>query len=329
MLELMKFLNFLTVDHLTWSDDGQYIAASDIGGNVIVKHLNHSSLATTTAKLEVQSMLTAKVKIDDSSIHQILFNGASTMLLIISRGLAQIWSVEDGSLDAVHGLERGVNRRWINHPLQKSFLLAFGPMDLKIFRWSDLAEVACLRFGDSWSRSHYGSSETNKGESLPQATLPLDAGHEDDIDRKVNRVMLTQDGKNILIQLSKVTTRGRSTKSLLIVEISSLVLTLDSTLIRFINSIDISSAALEKIEVPLGILSGGRLIFLDKDLWICTWKLDSIQDINAIKRHYFIPGDWVSAQYLHQCCILKDGTFLCPKGDEIAAIESTLGASEW
>ena len=329
VLELMKFLNFLTVDHLTWSDDGRYIAASDIGGNIIVKHLNHSSLATTTAKLEVQSTLTAKVKIDESSIHQILFNGVSTMLLIISRGLAQIWSVESGSLDVVHGLERGVNRKWINHPLQKSFLLAFGPMDLKVFRWIDLAEVACLRFRDSWSRSHYESLETNEGESLQQATLPLDATYEDDIDRKVNRVMLTQDGKNILIQLSKVTTQGRSTKSLLIIETSSLVLTLDSASTRFINCIDISSAVLDKIEVPLGILSGGRLVFLDKDLWICTWKLDSIQDINAIKRQYFIPRDWISARYLHQCCILKDGTFLCPKGDEIAAITSTLGASEW
>ena len=76
----------------------------------------------------------------------------------------------------------------------------------------------------------------------------------------------------------------------------------------------------EVVEISLGILPGMRFIFLDRDLWMCTYKLGAMDDEDALQRHYFIPRDWVSTENLEQCQMMEDGTFLCPRDDKVAAI---------
>jgi hypothetical protein len=126
-----------------------------------------------------------------------------------------------------------------------------------------------------------------------------------------------------------VSTGGRSIKHLLIFEISSLGLSRDANSSTIINSLQIPSEILTRIEVPLGILSGGRLVFLDHDLWMCTFRLNSVRGSEGLQRHYFIPRDWASTECLEQCCMLDDGTFLCPKDGEVAVIRSGLGVADW
>ncbi|EON63963.1 hypothetical protein W97_03192 [Coniosporium apollinis CBS 100218] len=82
-----------------------------------------------------------------------------------------------------------------------------------------------------------------------------------------------------------------------------------------------------RVEHPLGILSGSRLASLDQDLWVCTYRLGSVysQESHAgLKRHYFIPRDWVSTESLEQCYMTTDGTVPCPRDDRVAVIRSSL-----
>ena len=331
LLELVKFLNFLTVDHLTWGDDGKHVAAADLGGNIIVKRIVSTSSRSGQSQLEAQSMLTAKVKIDVGGIHQIVLNQDSTKLLIIGQNFGQTWSVEMGCIIATSAFEKLGSYRWVNHPLQNDLLLGIGNNDLKLVRWGDLTEVACLEFRMNWSFLQGRSSfDTDKARNVSLAQLSLDRGNGPATDISVSKVMLTQDGKHLLTQFSEVSTQGRSTKRTMILENSLLELSLKSDSSTPVEPLDISSEILTRVEVPLGVLSGGRFVFLDRDLWMCTFKLGSTDDhANGLKRHYFIPRDWASTECLKYCCMLEDGTFLCPKDGEVAVITSDLGAVGW
>ena len=331
LLQLVKFLNFLTVDHLTWGDDGKHVAAADLGGNIIVKRLVFTSSRSGQTHLEAQSMLTAKVKLDAGGIHQILLNQNSTKLLIIGQGFGQTWSVETGCIVATSALGKEGTYKWVNYPLQNDLLLGIGHSDLRILYWSDLTEVARPKFRKNWS-SLQGqlSFDTNDAKNVSLAQLFLDPGSEPTRDVPVSKAMLTQDGKHLLTQFSEVSVQGRSTKRTLIFKTSSLKLSHQSDSSTVVDPLEISSEILMRIEVPLGILSGGRLVFLDRDLWMCTFKLGTVGNyIEVLRRHYFIPRNWASTECLKYCCMLGDGTFLCPKDGEVAVITSDLGTACW
>lgn len=328
LLELVKFLNFLTVDHLTWGDDGKHIAAADLGGNIVVKRILSIPSETGHSHLEAQSVLSAKVKIDVGSIHQIVLDHDSTKLLIIGQDFSQTWSVEKGCIIATSVLGKREGYRWVNHPLHNDLLLGIGNGDVKVIRWNDLTEVACLEFRKNCSLLQSRSSfDTEEAGNIPVTQLSLGPGNESTTDVSVSKVMLTQDEKHLLTQFSEVSTQGRSTKRTLIFETSSFELSHSSTPL---NPLNIPKEILARVEVPLGVLSAGRFVFLDRDLWMCTFKLGSIDGgIDVLKRHYFIPWDWASTECLNQCCMLEDGTFLCPKDGEVGVITSDLGAGGW
>ena len=328
LLELIKFLNFLTVDHLTWGDDGKYIAAADLGGNIVVKRILSIPSGTGHSHLEAQSMLSAKVKIDVGSIHQIVLDHNSTKLLITGQDFSQTWSVEKGCIIATSVLGNRGSYRWVNHPLQNDLLLGIGNGDVKVIRWNDLTEVACLEFRKNWYLLQGRSSfDTEEAGNIPVTQLSLGPGNESTTDVSVIKVMLTQDEKHLLTQFSEVSAQGRSTKRTLIFETSSFELSHSSTPL---DPLTIPNEILARVEVPLGVLAAGRFVFLDRDLWMCTFKLGSVDgDNDALKRHYFIPRDWASTECLNQCCMLEDGTFLCPKDGEVGVITSDLGAGGW
>jgi hypothetical protein len=78
---------------------------------------------------------------------------------------------------------------------------------------------------------------------------------------------------------------------------------------------------------PVGLLSDGRLVFLDQNLWVCTARVLGDQDTKVTK-HFFLPRDWVNAASLELCQVLPDGSLLCPSKGELAIIKSEL-ASTW
>lgn len=332
LLELGEFCTFLAIDHLIWGGDGKHIAAADLGGNIIVKRLNAPLPGTGMTQFGVQSLLAGKAKVIVGGIHQILLNRDSTRLLVVSQDCGQIWSVESGGMIFSGALEKGETRRWMNHPLQRDVLMGVGSKDLTINRWKDLTGVASLHFRED--RFHYGGRSSFESTNTPLSQLSLKpstanprSGFQENI--YVNKAMLTQDGKHLLVHISKAVTQGRSKKCLLIFENSLLERSDHTNSPTFLDSVDVSSKIMTHIEVPLGILPGKILVFLDRDLWMCTLRLDSISQLDALKRHYFMPRDWASNESLEQCCMLQDGTFLCPKDGEVAVITSNLGEASW
>lgn len=77
-----------------------------------------------------------------------------------------------------------------------------------------------------------------------------------------------------------------------------------------------------QIEIPLGIISRQRLVFLDKQHWMCSWSLKSNGGLSPVNRHYFLPKDWLNARSLELCALLPDGVLLIPHHGEMAMIKS-------
>ena len=161
------------------------------------------------------------------------------------------------------------------------------------------------------------SLELNDDELLELGRLSIGPGGDHEPLSMVSKALLTQDGMHILIQSKDFASHGIVT-SCLIFDISVFDVNGDGAETIKCNLIPAQLEAI--IEIPLGILPGSRLAFLDQDLWMCTYELGPVYNEGALQRHYFIPRDWVTTDNLEQCCLMEDGTFLCPREDKVAAI---------
>jgi hypothetical protein len=70
--------------------------------------------------------------------------------------------------------------------------------------------------------------------------------------------------------------------------------------------------------------AGAGIAFLDDDFQFCTWKIGTPAE--SVKRHFFVPRDWLSPLSLQLAQINRQGAFLCPKNGEVAIVRLN---AEW
>lgn len=320
--EVARFLNFLGISHLLWSADGSHIAAADLGGDIVLKHLIVSASGGLKNSIELESIVVPKLDLEGRGIHQILFNNDSTLFLIVSDDLVQIWTIGESKLSISVEIEAGASRKWANHPTETSLVLGFGANDLKIFQWVDFQEITSLSYQPDHPRlNSQASFDIEDDETFNFKTLSLSSDSNTEVTTSVIKAMGTQDRKHLLLQLKDTSTQGRNTKRLLLFENGAFSAAEDE-----IPYVYVPPSIITKINIALGILTGARLVFLDQDNWVCTFRLGSSHDDKSMKRHYFIPRDWANTDSLEYCCMMSDGTLLCPKDDKVAVIRGNLQA---
>lgn len=327
-IELARFLNFLNVSHLAWDEDAKHIVAADLGGDIIVKRLVLPAHGGFEGNIEAISLPSPRIDLQGRGIHQMLFSYDSSLVLIVSEDRGQIWAVDDGTVRASTTLEHGTARRWLKHPTRKQLFLGFGINDVKVFQWQDFAERPCIRFREGRPRlDSQMSIYVNTDYALDLAQMSLNSNSGPELTPLVSKAMLTQDGRHLLVQIKDGSAQGRITKRTLIFDSSAFEVGDGENSIEPLTYSYIPPDIVARVEHPLGILSGSRLAFLDQDLWVCTYRLGSVYTEGGhagLKRHYFIPRDWVSTESLEQCCMMTDGTVLCPRDDRVAVIRSSL-----
>ena len=329
LMQLSKFPNFLGVSHLTWGEDGNDIVAADLGGDVVAKHLVTSPAGLATSKIEVRSLPSPKLELEGRGIQQILVDQHSATVLVICEDRAQVWDSEKAQLRTSGELKSDTARVWLKHPFQHELLLGFGPNDVSLLRLNDLVEAGRCRYQEARPRlTSQTSSDANDIRMLSLAQRTLTLSDEDDVVTTVTKAVLTQDSKHILVEMAQRSQKGTVSRRLMVVATSEISPANGKRADAPLAYLYIPLSIMAKVEVSLGVLPGALLVFLDHDLWMCTYKLGSY-DGEALKRHYFIPRDWVSVESLELCCMLADGTFLCPKDGEVAVIRNGLGATDF
>lgn len=328
-LELARFLNFLGVSKMAWGEDSQHIVATDLGGDILVKRLITSPVGAGEGDVEAQAILTAKINLEGRGISEVLLNRNSTLLLVMSQNRGEVWSPSTGVVHASRELENDALRKWLNHPTQDDMLLGFGPSDLRVLRWNDLTDLGRLQFQEQPPRlNSQASFDVNEHREPCQDQLSIRSSSDLEATSTVTKAIFSQDRKHFLVHIVEIPAQGIASKRLLIFETSCGICDrIDCNMP--LGYLYIPPVIASRVEVPLGVLPGSLLVFLDQDLWICTYRLGSVYDDELIKRHHFIPRDWAGTESLEQCCMLEDGTLLFPKDGKVAVIKSNFGAADF
>ncbi|EKG17144.1 hypothetical protein MPH_05598 [Macrophomina phaseolina MS6] len=321
-LEILKFHNFLSVCHLEWSQDARYIAAADLSGQINVMQLREPLSDTRTiTKATTKPLPSPDVQLSEQSIQQILFSYDSNFLLVSTGDTNQVCTVEDGKkIASSRALQDSLSRKWINHPTDDQLFLSVGPIDIRVFRWCDFEELPTLIFPKSHASPEDQCSSRRGG---TESSMRSDGEHNTS---SVIRLAITQDRMHILVHLRDGSVHGKITTRLLLIPASAFNAPGPRDSPAVLTTIHIPKIVSQSLKVPLAVLPGSRLVFLDQDLWVCTFRLgiSHEEEADGFRRHYFIPPDWVSSTGIAMCGMTKDGTFLCPRDDVVVVVRSSL-----
>ncbi|CAI6336638.1 unnamed protein product [Periconia digitata] len=286
----------LPIGHLDWSEDGNYLACSELTGRVVVKKLQLAPKTMWT----VTHHFAVKLTVDSEGIQGILLNKNGSLLMIKNGPNVTIWSPGDGSRLATEIIALSApNTKWTKHPKDANLLLAFSPSGLSVHRFEDLAMVA-----------HY-DMEHPQVHSIGQ---DAEADEEQTGELKVESLHVASDGLSCLVDLIHTTAKSETRLTVLceIPQLSSPIMASGPAVPHDIQV---------EIERPLAILQKQRLIYLDKGNWICSYRLHSKSTTSKAQQHYFLPKDWMDIECLKHCALIADGKLLMPHNGELAVIE--------
>ena len=61
------------------------------------------------------------------------------------------------------------------------------------------------------------------------------------------------------------------------------------------------------------------LAFLDHEFWVCSYTLSETRP-GRIKRHFFLPRDWLNLGWLELAVMRTDGVLVCPRYGEVVGL---------
>ena len=358
VVKLRRSKSFMSIEHVVWSGDGRYIGFTDLSGRVFVKSVEQSS--GTGGPWSIDDKLEMTMNVTEGAIRQILFHTDSSHLLVYTGSTLNSVSLATRSIVTTRRMTEITNiYQWINHPSHNETLLAFTPGVIHIWAWSNLEQTGTASFPStiidhmsSLSRSRTSLS-TNLWESR----------------KNVDRVLITQDKTFVLVQSSCPIGQGQKRRETLFFDASTIPLanyvrpssvlepqpgtrpsysnsprsrssSLHSALSSSSNVSELQPISLPPelvscVEIPLAFLSRDRLVFLDQNFWLCSWRLPLHSNPRTrrpsasgmldggtleIKQHYFFPSDWMSPDSVALCTVMADGTVLCPRNREVAVV---------
>jgi WD40 repeat protein len=316
--EFARFHNFLNVSHLKWSTDGKYVAVADLAGDIQVKSPHRDS----KGDVKILSLPQPQIDLKDNNIEQLIFSLDSKLLFISTRKNIFVCSVKDGTPWCSSDVEAAILRQWLPHPTQPNLILAFGARDVLTYTWNELEKVNSSSYSELprlRPRKHSAADApagTHSARSIPTSDSYLES--------TATRVIFTQDAKHILLYLNRGTHDKLASHQIFIFPIAALETDAHiSGLPSVVGYLQIPASVSSQVKVPLGVLSGSKLVFLDHDLWLCSHFLEPISHSDMVEsydRHYFLPRDWVGSTSLDNCCMTEDGTLFWPKDDHAILI---------
>ena len=333
--------SFLSVEQMSWSNDGRYLGFCDSSKRVIIISLM-ASAGILEPLVETRTELSMKHN-TNGPILQLLFHPNSNQLLVFSSSTICTISLISSSVTQLLEWHTAVCK-WIIHPQDPALIIGVGSDTIRILDWS-LAELQIYRFEYPYNRN----MTLNPEGLLNQNT--------------VDRVLVTHDKKHVLVQISSLSPNTKE-KTFVYFETPTCSTSAAATpgidedrgstaIIPFIIPKSISS----QIDLVLSFLSHDNLIFLSRTFSICSWKLPLrsgpslsssvpgfsfnnkakattdlttpfnhhyvINDtaVDVVKPLFSLPGDWISRDCLALCSIWGvERSLLCPRNGEVAVV---------
>jgi hypothetical protein len=335
---------FMTIEHLNWSSDGQFVASADLSRVIHVDSL--SSPHDKGRKVAAKPILAVNEK---DTIRQLVLNSDGSYLLVAHKQHVKLWSVKSQSLSSTVPTLKSF--KWYDMRSCEKTVVGFGTESVIRLAWDNATDLIELTYDiegtdkqDIPSTSHNVSGRHRSRDHLMS---PSDA------EDQVEKVLVSPDERLALVQISRPVAHGNRAKDFKSVDISTLVCSPRDGKLR---TKSLASPVTEELEVVFGFVdnnlyrkarrssvrsppistspesyfkpaSAHVLVFLSKDFWICTYDVGEGRTAK-IRKHFFLPRDWLNMDLLELACVTPDGRILCPRNGDVAIIENGL-AEEW
>ncbi|KAI9748775.1 MAG: hypothetical protein M4579_007119 [Chaenotheca gracillima] len=325
-IELWSSQSSMAIETLNFSGDGKYLASADLSGTVIVHELVPGrQKRDQTDSLAPRKLLAQGYASQVGSLRQLLFDTSALSLLICGREGATLRSFtthSDTKLERTHQSNVSGSCRYINHPTNDDQFLEFDYSGVSVWRWDHLSPVARIPYEEipmiledpQEQSDRTGQSTGSHGELL--------------------RVTVSNDCRTIVLFFSHAS--GATQRN--VNDDGSYV---PQECIRVIRTSSISNGGpltlvtipkviVERITLPLGIVSKDRLVFLDSKNWVCTWQIEGAKPPSSdVRRHFFLPRDWIGPDELRLCTLAQDGSLIYPRHGRVAVVKSNRAMGNW
>lgn len=288
---------------LVWSRSGRYIVSSDDASRVIAKKLEVKEVG----KWGVYPVFDFRVS---EAVQQILFNADEKRVLISTRTTDLVWGLkEKRELCRKQWVSRQ-GRRWVEHPLNHELLV-----------WIDAAGCfhtynwATLKHSDTSLPSPVASVNPAQGLCSMQASMRADS-HE----RLVQWVAVTSDKRYLVYETLPTSSHTGTTTSptkclhLEFLSVSNLAI-YHPHLLESECMADLAG----QVRRLIGTFKD-TIVFLDQSYWLSTWKIDT--SITEVRRHFFLPRDWLNVSTLQMATLNAQGTFFFPNHGDVAIVRN-------
>ncbi|KAK8084697.1 hypothetical protein PG997_005968 [Apiospora hydei] len=308
----------MAIEHLSCNED-RHLVYAEVSGRLTVLRLQ-----PTADRWSHQRVARFKPKVQAGGIKQLLLASNSDYLLISTEHTVQIWSLypkaEIKFMDTT-----GValpSSRWAVHSTSVDHLLSVTARHCRIVNRDNGAIVQQFDVAQTQRMTPYAAETPGSHQQSNRNTLAFG-----EPDEYLERVQPTHFKGHLLLTISKEgVKRGLRQSRFAILDAGLDISTPSST--GKVTPNWIPPEISDQIEVALNVLKNGHIIYLDRSFGICTWSMKSARGVADVKRHFFIPRDWIMQDSLHLLAVDVDGTILCPRNGSISAIE-TFAVSEW
>ncbi|KAF7919653.1 hypothetical protein EAE99_008505 [Botrytis elliptica] len=278
----------ISVNRIVWGDNTRMLATADESGRMLIQRLVDSSDIWSLSEIIFDYRF-------PDAITGLLFNPGNNILLITTAGFMYIWTSESGGIQhhvpTGHNLE---NYKINTHTQIPDAFIAFYPNCARIFEWGSLEEISSPG-GINLDVPDVASSPVTITESV--------------------------ESQYTLVTLTK--SRFEQTPSQLRCWDTSII-DRHSTTIKKLNGLESLGPYIYHI---IG-LSGTNLFFLATDLWICSLNMEKFWLSPDVKRHFFIPADWIHPTDEMQFYLSAKDEFIFVKKNELAIIKRGLDSPQ-
>ncbi|KAI1496365.1 hypothetical protein F5X99DRAFT_422182 [Biscogniauxia marginata] len=310
--------NRLSIEHVAWSDDGSHFCYAEISGRLTLVQVDHLGDSWKPRRVE-----RFKPKLGQGGITQLIFFSGNKSILVASQLCSQIWSLEPSKLETIYTNDTPLHSpKWMVHPQSPDYLLSVTPSGVSVHSQIDLEKISTWYWGEPVplkKNQHAITYETNNSAGKPSSAT----FNASPVVEEVERVYKTFFHAYAIVKISRQT-RSRPLRPRFVIFDGAAINVGEGVETGELNPISIPQQVEETIEMPLNILSNGVLVFLDRTFWVCSWNLRSTRG-DGVKRHFFIPRDWLPVQSLGLLHITASGTILCARNGGISTINTSIG----
>ncbi|KAI0601591.1 hypothetical protein F4775DRAFT_404833 [Biscogniauxia sp. FL1348] len=318
----------LSIEHLVWGDDDRHFCYAEISGRLTLVRVDRAGDSWKPHRVE-----RFKPQVGQGGIDQLVLLSNSKFILLSSQRSAQIWSLEPPKMESLfiyNDDDAAHPPKWIEHPRSPDHLLSVSTVGVCVHRKAGLERLSTWHWGEPSPliKSRHGlSSGTDKSPDEPEPVSdPPTTTSSPPITEQVARVYRTFYHAYVIVQIARGT-RARTLRPRFVIFDGAAVggrEAEEEEEAGKLSPVSVPRRVAGAVEVPLNVLANGVLVFLDRHFWICSWHLRA-KPGDDVKRHFFIPRDWLPVQSLGLLHVTASGTILCVRDGRVSTIDTSIG----